>query len=129
MAGSSSRWNSPSGARWRARWRVCSAPHNGMKNRPDDDLDREIRSHLDLDAEERMADGVPPDAARHAAVRAFGNVTRAKEVCYEMARFAWLDHVIQHLRFAWRQLRKGPGFAAAAILTLAPGIGFHTAVF
>src|SRR6266851_3058626 len=94
-----------------------------------DDLDREIRAHLELEAEERIAGGAPPDEARHAAVRAFGNVTRIKEVCYEMARFAWLEHVIQDLRFAWRQLRKAPGFAAAAILTLALGIGINTGVF
>jgi macrolide transport system ATP-binding/permease protein len=95
----------------------------------DDDLDREIRTHLELEAEEHMAGGAPPDEARYAAARAFGNATRVKEVCYEMARVAWLERVIQDLRFAGRQMRKAPGFATAVILTLALGIGVNTGVF
>jgi macrolide transport system ATP-binding/permease protein len=100
-----------------------------MTSRPDDDLDREIRAHLELDAEERIADGVPPEEARYAARRTFGNVTRVKEISHDMRRPVWLDRLAQDLRFAIRQIRRAPGFAAAAIVTLALGIGVNTIVF
>ena len=100
-----------------------------MKNRPDDDLDREIRAHLELDAEERRADGVPPEEADYAARRAFGNVTRVKEASHEQAHLVTLERVVQDVRYACRQIRRAPGFAAAAMLTLGLGIGVNTIVF
>ena len=91
----------------------------------DDDLDREIRAHLELEAEERRADGLGSDEARDAARRAFGNVTRVKEICYESQPYAAVARVAQDLRFALRQVRRQPGFAlaAAAICWLAMGVG------
>ncbi len=100
-----------------------------MTRAPDDDFDREIRAHLECDADERVADGLSPDEARLAARRAFGNVTRVKEISYEMRRFVAFERVVQDLRFALRQTRKAPGFAIAVIATLALGIGVNTSVF
>jgi hypothetical protein len=100
-----------------------------MTRSPDDDLDREIRTHLELEAEERTADGLGPADARDAAWRTFGNVTRVKEICYDGRRFAPFARVAQDLRFAVRQTRRAPGFAIAAIVTLALGIGVNTSVF
>jgi putative ABC transport system permease protein len=94
--------------------------------RPPDDFDREIRAHLELEAEQLVEDGMDPAAARDAARRAFGNVATARERFYEAGRLLWLDRLGQDVRCAMRNLRRAPIAALVAIASLAAGIGATT---
>jgi predicted permease len=93
------------------------------------ELDEELRYHLERQIEEHIAKGMTPEEARYAALRAMGGVERRKEECREMRRLGWIEYLAQDLRYAIRTLFRNPVFSVMVLLTLAIGIGSTTAIF
>src|SRR6476646_4631161 len=94
-----------------------------------DDLAEEIRAHIDERTDELVARGVPLEEARHAARRAFGNVTRIEEQGRETWQWPTIESVFMDARFALRQIRRTPALSAIIVATLAIGIASTTTVY
>ena len=116
---------------WRAAFRLP------FRRRVETDVDDEIAFHLAMRAEQLRQRGLAPDVARDAAQRRFGDLDQVRQECVEIDRghvrrqraIMSLEDLMQDVIFALRGLRRAPGFAAAAILTLAIGIGSAAAIF
>src|SRR6185312_5373014 len=96
-----------------------------MQRPNDDEIDRELRDHLELDAEALGAAADPRSAAR----RRFGNVTGIGESVREVWRWAWLEQLEQDARHGWRALIRSPAYSGAVVITLALGVGAGAAMF
>ncbi|MBI1354183.1 MAG: FtsX-like permease family protein [Acidobacteria bacterium] len=109
---------------WLESWRRFR-----RRDEADAEQREELEFYLDVTTEELIARGMDPQAAREAARRKLGSPTLIREEIYRMNTWTFLEGLLRDARHALRMIRRNPGFSAAAILSLALGIGANTAIF
>jgi predicted permease len=94
-----------------------------------DQLDEDIRDHIERERQDNVDRGMSPEEAHYAALRKFGNVTRVKEQTREVWTIIWLEQLLQDLRYGTRTLLRSPSLSIAAVLAIALGVGVNVGIF
>jgi predicted permease len=99
------------------------------RDRMREELDENIRQHIETETQDNLERGMSPQEARRAALLKFGNVTRIEEDTREVWSFVWLEQLLQDIRYGIRFLRKSPGVTAVVVVALGLGVGANVAIF
>src|SRR3989442_7539715 len=97
--------------------------------RLEEDMDDAMRFHIEQYQRDLIRSGTPPMEAARRARQEFGNISLAKEECREAKGLPMFDEFVRNVSYAFRQLRRAPGFGATVVITLGLCIGVNTAVF
>src|SRR5262245_64050902 len=99
------------------------------RGRVENEMDEELRFHLEHKIEEGIAEGLSPEEARYRALRAMGGLDQRKEEIRDTRGVHWLTDFVDDVRYAFRGLRRAPGLASVVIVTIALGIGMTATPF